>query len=83
MAGPKITVVGAGSYFFGKQIIHKMASSEIFHGGLLSLVDVNESVLLTMKNLADRVFREKGAFIKVEAGKNRRDMFPGSDFIFL
>ena len=83
MAGPKITVVGAGSYFFGKQIIHKMASSEIFHGGLLSLVDVNESVLLTMKNLADRVFREKGAFIKVEAGKNRRDMFPGSDFIVL
>ena len=64
MAGPKITVVGAGSYFFGKQIIHKMASSKIFHGGVLALVDVNESVLLTMKNLADRVFREKGAPVK-------------------
>lgn len=28
MAGPKITVIGAGSYFFGRPVIYKMATSE-------------------------------------------------------
>ena len=35
MSGPKVTVIGAGSYFFGKQVIHKMATSEVMSGGTL------------------------------------------------
>ena len=34
----KITVIGAGSYFFGKPVIRKMATSPILAGGTLALV---------------------------------------------
>ena len=83
MAGPKITVIGAGSYFFGKEIIHKMASSEVLHGGTLALVDTNPDVLATMRTLAERVFAETGAGVSVEAATDRLEVLPGSDFVVL
>ena len=55
MSGPKVTVIGAGSYFFGKPVIHKMATSPIMVGGTLALVDTNESVLDTMMGVANRM----------------------------
>ena len=33
MAGPKVAVIGAGSYFFGKPVIHKMATNKVIKGG--------------------------------------------------
>ena len=41
MTGPKVTVIGAGSYFFGKAVIHKMATSPVMAGGTLALVDTD------------------------------------------
>ena len=48
MYGPKVTVIGAGSYFFGRPIIHKFATSPVMANGTLSLVDTNKEVLQTM-----------------------------------
>ena len=56
MTGPKITVIGAGSYFFGKQVIRKMADSAVLAGGTLALVDRDEAALRTMVDLARGVF---------------------------
>ena len=58
MAGPKITVIGAGSYFFGRPVIYKMATSKIMDGGTLALVDTDAKVLKTMMQLARRAFKE-------------------------
>ncbi len=81
--GPKITVIGAGSYFFGKQAIHKMASSDVMREGTLALVDTNAATLRTMMRLAKRVFKTTGCGVKVIGNTDRRKVMSGSDFIVL
>lgn len=83
MAGPKITVIGAGSYFFGKPVIHKMASSPVMAGGTLALVDTDPKVLATMTRLAKRVFAHAKCGVKVLASTDRREVMADSDFIVL
>ena len=83
MAGPKVTVIGAGSYFFGKPVIHKMASSPVMAGGTLALVDTNPKVLATMMKLARRVFQSAKCGVRLIGSTNRREVMAGSDFIVL
>ena len=83
MAGPKITVIGAGSYFFGKQIIRKMASSPSLAGGTLALVDTDKNILATMTRLAKRVFAEKKSGVRVIGATDRREVVAGSDFVVM
>ena len=83
MAGPKITVIGAGSYFFGKAIIRKMAGSDVLAGGTLALVDTNPAVLRTMGQLARRVFAHRRCGVKVLASTDRRKVMADSDFVIL
>ena len=59
MAGPKVAVIGAGSYFFGRPVIHKMATSPVMAGGTLALVDTDEKVLKTMMRLARRIWEAR------------------------
>ncbi|MCX7591956.1 MAG: glycoside hydrolase family 4 [Kiritimatiellae bacterium] len=83
MAGPKITVIGAGSYFFGRPVIHKMATSEVMAGGTLALVDTRKDVLQTMMRLARRVFDHTRCRVKVIGSTDRREVLKGSDFVVL
>lgn len=83
MPGPKITVIGAGSFFFGRQVIYKMATSEIMAGGTLALVDCDEKVLKTMMRLARRVFKQAGCGVKLIGDTDRKKVMKDSDFIVL
>jgi alpha-galactosidase len=83
LAGPKITVIGAGSYFFGRPVIHQMATSEIFAGGTLALVDTDPKVLATMMQLARRIFAHTKCGVKVVGSTDRREVLAGSDFVVL
>ena len=83
MSGPKIVVIGAGSYFFGKAVIHKMGASKVMAGGELALVDTDASVLKTMARLARRVFAAAKCRVKVSASTDRRDVMADADFVVL
>ncbi len=83
MPGPKITVIGAGSYFFGKPVIHKMAASPVMANGTLALVDTDAGILATMTQLARRVFAETMCGVKVIASTDRRKVMKDSDFVVL
>jgi len=83
MSGPKITVIGAGSYFFGKPVIRKMATSGMLAGGTLALVDTNPAVLDTMMALAARVFDATGCGVKLVGSVERREVMADSDFVVL
>ena len=83
MAGPKITVIGAGSYFFGKPVIHKMASSPVMAGGTLALVDTNPRTLDTMGKLAGRIFDHAKCGVEVAGATNRTEVMKESDFVVL
>lgn len=81
--GPKISVLGAGSYFFGKQIIWKMATSEIMAGGTLALVDTDPRKLSVMLKLARRVFAKTRCGVKLLGSTRRREVMKNSDFMVL
>ena len=83
MSGPKIAVIGAGSYFFGKQIIHKLATSPVLAGGTLAMVDTDAKVLATMMRLARRILGAAKCGVKVIGSTDRRKVLAGSDFIVL
>ncbi len=80
---PKIAVIGAGSFFFGRPVIWNMVHSPVLRKGTLALVDTNPSVLKTMKDLAERAVMETGSKVKIEASTERRQMLPGADFVVL
>jgi alpha-galactosidase len=81
--GPKVTVIGAGSYFFGRCVIHKLATSPVFAGGTLALVDTNRRVLHTMARLARRIFKATRCGVKILASTDRRTVMRDSDFVIL
>ncbi len=83
MSGPKVAVIGAGSYFFGKPVIHKMATSEIMKGGTLALIDTDPDVLATMMKLAERVFEDTNCAVELEGSTQRCDVLKDSDFVVL
>lgn len=83
MSGPKVTVIGAGSYFFGRPGIHKMATSPFLAGGTLALVDTNKKTLNTMMNLAKRIFAHTKCKVKVIGSTDYRQVMRNSDFIVL
>jgi len=83
MRGPKITVIGAGSYFFGKAIIWKMATSPVLAGGTLALVDTDRKVLDTMMAVARRVLGAGKRDVQVVGSTDRRQVMGGSDFVVL
>ncbi len=83
MTGPKLTVIGAGSFFFGKPVIRKMATSPIMAGGTLALVDTNPDTLATMMALARRIFDHTGCSVNLAGSTDRREVMAGSDFVVL
>lgn len=83
MHGPKITVIGAGSFFFGKPVIHKMATSPVMAGGTLALVDTRPDVMQTMVRLAERVCAATGSDVTVRGSTDRREVLADSDFVVL
>ncbi len=80
---PKIVVIGAGSYFFGKQVIWNMVKSEVLQNGTLALVDTNPEILKTMITLAKKVITETNVPAKVIGSVNRREVMKDADFIVL
>jgi alpha-galactosidase len=81
--GPKIVVIGAGSYFFGKPVIRKMALSSHFAGGTLAFVDTDPGILKTMTRLARRIFRETECGVKTVGSTDRREVMRDADFVVL
>jgi len=82
-AGPKVTVIGAGSYFFGKQVIWKMVKSEYLRNGTLALVDTNPAVLDTMVKIAKRAIEASNAPTNLIFSTDRREVMKDSDFVIL
>lgn len=83
MKGPKVTVIGAGSYCFGNKVIHKFATSPVLANGTLALVDTDERVLQTMMKLARRMFGETQCGVSLIGSTERRDVLADSDFVVL
>jgi alpha-galactosidase len=83
MKGPKVAVIGAGSYFFGKPAIWNMIHSEILKNGTLALVDTNPKTLETMMSLGRKAIDATKAPTQLIGSINRRDVLKDADFVVL
>jgi len=83
MARKKIVVVGAGSASFGLSTLAGLMRNGDLHGCELCLVDIDRCGLEAIYSLALRMNREWEAEMTVSATDNRKEAFPGSDYVIL
>jgi len=83
MSLPKIVVIGAGSHFFGREVIWNMTHSPVLREGTLALVDTRPDVLDTFTRLARRAIEATGAPTTLVASTDRREVLADADFVIL
>jgi alpha-galactosidase len=80
-AMPKITMIGAGSAVFARQIITDVLAVEGLDEGTFALVDIDADRLELARQIAEKLVTTVGKHWKVEASTDRRDVLNGTDFI--
>ncbi len=80
---PNLVILGAGSYFFGREAIYNAVNSPILRSGTLNLVDTDEKVLDTMLRLARRAKEHAGAPLEINGSTDRRTVLKNADFVVL
>ena len=81
MTVPNITVLGAGSTVFARQLMTDILQIEGLDEGCFALVDVDASRLELARQIAERLIALSGKRWSVRASTDRRDLLAGSDFI--
>jgi alpha-galactosidase len=81
MPRPRITVVGAGSTVFAKNIIGDVISYEELADCTIVLFDINADRLRTSKIVAEKLVASIGAPTTVETTMDRREALTGADFV--
>ncbi len=77
----KITMLGAGSGFTPR-LMNDVLRTPGTVGGVIALVDIDRSRLLTMKRLLERLITQLGIKSwKIVASEDRRTVLKGSDYI--
>jgi alpha-galactosidase len=78
---PKITLIGAGSAVFARQIITDILNVEGLDEGRFALVDIDPERLELAHKIAEKIIALSGKRWSVSASTERRELLPGSDFI--
>ncbi len=79
----KIVVIGAGSFFFGRQVIWAAQKLEGLRGCALTLVDTDPEHLEKMVRLGRMAAESAGSGTRVEGADDYREALPGADFVVL
>jgi len=79
----KLVVIGAGSLAFTPGLLAEMATSEVFKGAEIGLIDIDEEKLKIMERVASRVIEETKAELKIETSLDRRDLLKNADFVVI
>lgn len=78
---PQITIIGAGSAVFSRQLITDILQIEGLDEGRFALVDIDAERLELTHRIAERLIIHSGKRWSVTASTNRREVLAGSDFI--
>lgn len=77
---PKITMIGAGSTVFAKNLLGDILSFPELAGSHIALMDIDEERLKTSEIVAHKVAHAVGARPKVTTTLNRREALEGADY---
>jgi len=79
----KVTLIGAGSTVFAKNLIGDLLSfPELASGMTVSLMDIDEERLRTSEIAASRIADVVGVDARIEATRDRRAALDGADYVF-
>lgn len=78
---PNITILGAGSTMFARQLMTDILLIQGLDEGCFALVDIDADRLELAHQLAVRLITHSGKPWSVRASTERCDLLPGSDFI--
>ncbi len=78
---PKITLIGAGSAVFARQVITDILHIEGLETGTFALVDIDEQRLELAQRIAEKIISLTGKHWNVIASTQRCDVLAGSDAI--
>ncbi len=81
MGGPKIAVIGAGSYTFGFSMIHGAVVDHRLDGAEMHLVDLDREIAEAYARIGERLAREQGVSMRFEGGDDREKALDGADFV--
>ncbi|MGC6537130.1 MAG: alpha-galactosidase, partial [Candidatus Puniceispirillaceae bacterium] len=79
----KISIIGAGSTVFMRNIVTDILLEPIFADCEIALQDIDEKRLKTSQLVVDKITQTLGVSPKVTATLSRRDALRGSDFVIL
>ncbi len=80
MAKPKVTIIGAGS-FFTNSWIRDIALSEELEGGTFALIDIDPERLELTEKMAEKIISELGVEWKVVSSTEREELLPETDYL--
>lgn len=79
---PKVTMVGAGSAVFARQIITDVLAVDGLDEGVFALVDIDATRLELAKAIAEKLVHLSGKKWKVVvASTDREDALPATDYV--
>jgi len=78
---PQITILGAGSTVFARQLMTDILHIDGLDEGCFGLVDINAERLELAYQIAEKLIALSGKRWTVRASTERRDLLPGTDFI--
>src|SRR5690349_14689579 len=81
MTSPYITIIGAGSAVFARQLMTDILSIDGLDEGCFALVDIDAERLELARQIAERLMERSGKRWSIRASTERRDVLAGSDFI--
>jgi alpha-galactosidase len=78
---PKVTMVGAGSAVFARQIITDILAVDGLDRGVFALVDIDGERLDLARRIAERLVELAGKEWTVEASTDRMEVLEGTDYV--
>lgn len=80
---PKITIVGAGSLIFSRQLIWDILSYPELSESTISLMDIDEERLNFITQLAQKMVKDGEGKAKIEANLDRRRALKDADYVIV
>ena len=78
---PKVTLIGAGSAVFARQLVTDILAVDGLDAGVFALVDIDAARLDLAKRIAERLVELSGKRWTVEASVDRLDVLKGTDYV--
>jgi len=77
----KVTLIGAGSAVFARQIVTDVLAIDGLDGGTFALVDIDAERLKLAHDISERLVEATGKNWAVESSTERNDVLAGTDFL--